>query len=105
MNWYKVAFPPSVEQLNLPANLIRWSRERYLALDDKKNFCVFAAMASDYTVYFSPVAAGHCSDLLKELGAGECEAPTPDLLLLKLEIGESECQGLIRPASDSPVAT
>ena len=98
MSWYRVILPPSVEKINIPGTLLTWIHERYRALDDKKGFCIFTAYAPDFTIYFSPIAAERCYDLLKQSGAEECDAPSSDIRLFELETGESiiDCHGLLK---------
>lgn len=105
-NWRKATLPPSVSPLSDFISLAARTRsaiiERYVHANKPEGFCVFVAYAPDLTYYFSPVAVTHCSDLLDAIGAVETEAPSPDLTMLNVDIGDSACcHGLLKSRKEN----
>jgi hypothetical protein len=76
-SWYKVTFLQGEDPFGRPLHLTGLAEERDQAAGQLQGFAIFIENDENAcpVLYFSPVAAAHCADLLVSWGANPCEPP------------------------------
>lgn len=77
MSWYRILFPEDTMPLDVQRVLMPKLLATYLGAGDPEGFATFTEVRPDarYVMYFTPVAAEYCTELIIAYGGVPCEQP------------------------------
>lgn len=99
-SWHKVSFDlDATMPVGDPLELTMKANEIFFANGNPEGFAVFSAFedeAQTYMLYFSPVAAALCAELLTTHYARPCEKPGPVTPAFNIHVGEVGAWDLLK---------
>jgi hypothetical protein len=77
MSWYQILFPEDTMPLDVQNALMHKLLAIYIGAGDPEGFATFTEVRADarYLMYFTPVAAEYCMELIASYGGVPCEQP------------------------------
>lgn len=75
MSWYQIVFPEDTMPLDVQNAIMPKLMTTYIGAGDPEGFATFVEVRSDarYVMYFTPLAAEYCPELIAFYGGGPCE--------------------------------